>query len=36
MKSIIQKHNNHCFVCQITKGMPLEEHHIFFGTAIER
>lgn len=33
MKSIIQKHNNHCFVCQIPKGMPLEEHHIFFGTA---
>lgn len=33
MKSIIQKHSNHCFVCQTSKGMPLEEHHIFFGTA---
>lgn len=29
MKSIIQKHKNHCFVCQ-QQGI-LEEHHIFFG-----
>lgn len=33
MKSIIQKHNNHCFICQIPGNMQLEEHHIFFGTA---
>lgn len=31
MKSIIQKQNNHCFVCQTDRGQVLEEHHIFFG-----
>lgn len=30
MKSIIQKHKNHCFVCQ--QQGTLEEHHIFFGS----
>ena len=29
MKSIIQKHKRHCFICQ--KQTELEEHHIFFG-----
>lgn len=30
MKSIIQKHKNHCFICQ--RQTELEEHHIFFGS----
>lgn len=29
MKSIIQKHSKHCFVCQ--QDGYTEEHHIFFG-----
>lgn len=30
MKSIIQKHKNHCFICQKQADI-LEEHHIFYG-----
>ena len=32
-KSIIQKHKDWCFVCQIPKAGIIEEHHIFFGAA---
>lgn len=34
MKSIIQEDRSHCFLCgQSACGDPLDEHHVFFGTA---
>ena len=33
-KSIIQEDKTHCYICERNgNGDPLEEHHIFFGTA---
>ena len=34
MKSIIQEDKTHCFLCgQNASVEPLDEHHVFFGTA---
>ena len=31
MESIIEQKEGHCYICN--KVLPLEEHHVFYGTA---